>query len=336
MASPDTFRFRLEVKSDHPHSLRKPKHSCPGCGQQTFARYIDTKTGRYLADDCGKCDRLNNCAYHYPPRELFRDRPECRPDDERKAERSLCYKERQDWLGDEPGFDAVIDYIPKKLIPSCLSPVNIHSRFFFWLLGLFDSDTLESPTALRILADYGLGATSDGRVLFYQIRERQIRTAKIMDYDEYTGHRRGTPSWLHNLPAISKQYPSGFRLGQCLFGAHLLVKYPGKPVGVVEAEKTACVLAGIDPDTLWLATGGATVNLNPESLSILTGRQVTFYPDASPEDRTFVDWKMRVGRFMPSDSSWEVSDVLAGDKVSEADKEKGIDLADLLLNHPKC
>lgn len=330
MTSPDKFRFHLEARDDKPHSMGKAKHTCPGCGRKTFTRYIDRETGKYLADDCGKCDRLNNCGYHYPPRELFRDRPECRPDNERGAERSF-YRERTDWLTGEQGFEAVYDYIPQKLIPYNLQPVNIRSRFFFWLLGLFDRYSLESPTALRILGDYGLGATADGRVLFYQIYGRQVRTAKIMDYDKETGHRRGAPSWLHNLPEIRKHYPRGFRLCQCLFGAHLLTEYPRKPVGVVEAEKTACVLSGLFPGTLWLATGGATVNMNRESLSLLAGRRVTFYPDASPGDRILEDWKFRAHSFMPPDSVFVISNLLAGDRITEADKEKGIDLADLYI-----
>jgi len=321
------YRFHLEARHDNPHNISKPKYTCPGCGEKSFVRYIDQETGRYLSDDCGKCDRLNNCGYHYTPRELFRDRPQCRPDNGRKS----FYRERTDWLGKEQGFDAVFDYIPKRILPDNLRPVDIHSRFFFWLLGLFDQHTLESPTALRILGDYGLGATADGKVLFYQIHGRQIRTAKIMDYDKETGHRQGNPSWLHVLPEISKHYPTGFRLQQCLFGTHLLSRYPDKPVGVVEAEKTACVLAGLYPGTLWLATGGATVNLNSDSLVPLKGRRVIFYPDASLDDKVYKDWCTRTAMYIPSDTSYQVDDSLTGDKISEADKEKGIDLVDILI-----
>jgi len=327
MTSPVNFRFHLEGRGDNPHSLTKQKYSCPGCGEKSFVRYIDRETGRYLADDCGKCDRLNNCGYHYPPRELFRDRPECLPDTGKKS----FYRERIDWLGKEQGFEEVFDYIPKSILPDELRPVSIHSRFFFWLLGLFDLYTPESPTALRILGDYGLGAAADGRVLFYQIYGRQIRTAKIMDYDRETGHRRGNPSWLHALPLVSKHYPTGFRLQQCLFGAHLLARYPDKPVCVVESEKTACVMAGFYPDTLWLATGGATVNLNADSLAPLKGRRVIFYPDASPGDKIFKDWQARTALYMPSNASYRVDDSLTGDKILEADKEKGIDLVDIYL-----
>lgn len=327
MTSSVNFRFHLEGRGDHPHSLTKQKYPCPGCGEKSFVRYIDRETGRYLADDCGKCDRLNNCGYHYPPRELFRDRPECLPDMKRKS----LYRERIDWLGKEQGFDGVFDFIPKRILPDELRPVHVHSRFFFWLLGLFDRHTPESPTALRILGDYGLGATADGRVLFYQIQDRQIRTAKIMDYDKETGYRRGNVSWLHTLPSVSKHYPTGFRLQQCLFGTHLLARYPDKPVCVVEAEKTACVMAGIYPDTLWLATGGATVNLGADSLAPLKGRRVIFYPDASPGDKIFKDWQARTALYMPSNTPYRVDDSLTGDKIPEAGKEKGIDLVDIYL-----
>lgn len=185
--------------------------------------------------------------------------------------------------------------------------------------------------SIRVLRDYALGATPDGMVLFYQIQDRRIRTAKIMDYDP-SGHRRKVHSWLHNLPGIKEYYSGGFRLRQCLFGAHLLSKYPEKMVAVVEAEKTACVMAGFNPKILWLATGGATVNLNKDSLAPLKGRRVIFYPDASPDDRVYNYWKTLVKTCMPPGTDFIIDDRLTGIWVSPQDKEKGIDLVDLLLN----
>ncbi len=48
--------------------------------RKCFRRYVDEETGKELADDCGICDHANRCGYHYPPRELFRDHPELRPE----------------------------------------------------------------------------------------------------------------------------------------------------------------------------------------------------------------------------------------------------------------
>jgi len=324
-------RFRLERKGDDPHSLTKQKYTCPACGKKSLTRYIDTKTKTYLSEKCGRCDRLNNCAYHYTPREYFQDHPEEKEKYKNKEDvwRDKAVSHRWDWLGDEKGFDAVFDCIPKEIIPKAYLWGNSDSVFFLWLRSLFNTNTIEDSVAMRVLRDYALGATPDGRVLFYQIQDRRIRTAKIMDYDP-SGHRRKVPSWLHNLPGIKEYYPGGFRLRQCLFGIHLLFKYPEKMVAVVEAEKTACVMAGFYPDTLWLATGGATVNLNADSLAPLKGRRVVFYPDASPEDKIYKDWQRRTALNMPTSTSYQVDDSLTGSKVSETDKEKGIDLVDII------
>ena len=43
---------------------------------------------------------------------------------------------------------------------------------------------------------------------------------------------------------------------QCLFGEHLLTRYPERIVALVEAEKTAVIGAGFIPEYVWLATGG--------------------------------------------------------------------------------
>lgn len=55
------------------------------------------------------------------------------------------------------------------------------------------------------------------------------------------------------------QLPADWELSQCLFGEHLLALYPGKPMGLVESEKTAVIAAGLMPKYVWVATGGRSV-----------------------------------------------------------------------------
>ena len=39
-------------------------------------RYIDTENNnQYIADNVGKCNRLDKCGYHYTPRQYFEDSP---------------------------------------------------------------------------------------------------------------------------------------------------------------------------------------------------------------------------------------------------------------------
>lgn len=83
--------------------------------------------------------------------------------------------------------------------------------------------------------------------------------------------------------------PCNCRLGtspRFMFGAHLLAKFPEKPVCIVESEKTALVMEARHPGwAIWLATGGAfgCKPTKPAMVQHLVDREVHFFPD---EDAT--------------------------------------------------
>ena len=52
---------------------KKGKQTCPKCDKKTFVLYLDNETNKPLHSTVGKCDRENNCAYHYPPKQYFAD-----------------------------------------------------------------------------------------------------------------------------------------------------------------------------------------------------------------------------------------------------------------------
>ncbi|MEI8046510.1 MAG: DUF6371 domain-containing protein [Bacteroidota bacterium] len=63
-----------------PYKSPSTRHTCPNCGSpRQFARYINTETHEYLADHVGRCNREQNCAYHYTPKQYFHDHPETTP-----------------------------------------------------------------------------------------------------------------------------------------------------------------------------------------------------------------------------------------------------------------
>lgn len=63
------FRYHLEK-----YRSKNSRYTCPSCGKpHQFTRYIDTETGEYLADEVGICNRVNNCGYHYSPKDYFQD-----------------------------------------------------------------------------------------------------------------------------------------------------------------------------------------------------------------------------------------------------------------------
>jgi hypothetical protein len=50
------------------------KRTCPKCVRQKNVPYINRVTGDPLHPTVGKCDRADNCAWHYSPSQYFKDR----------------------------------------------------------------------------------------------------------------------------------------------------------------------------------------------------------------------------------------------------------------------
>lgn len=60
----ENFRFILEPYNRH----QRNRYTCPSCGKhREFTRYIDTQGAISFPEYVGKCNRINNCGYHYTP-----------------------------------------------------------------------------------------------------------------------------------------------------------------------------------------------------------------------------------------------------------------------------
>lgn len=119
---------------------------------------------------------------------------------------------------------------------------------------------------------------------FFQIDiQGRCRTGKVMKYDPNTGHRikdeaiGGRITWVHSLMKRSGALKADWELTQCLFGEHLLTKYPGRTVALVESEKTAVICSALMPEYVWLATGGKS-QLG-DKLNVLQQRTIIAFPD---------------------------------------------------------
>ena len=181
----------------------------------------------------------------------------------------------------------------------------------------------------RIITDYRLASTPDQAIIFLQIdQDNQCHTGKIMQYDPATGHRikdenkPGRINWLHSILKRRKQLSPDWQLTQCLFGEHLLPRYPDKTVALVESEKTAIICAALMPQYLWLATGGKS-QFN-DRLRVLRDRKITAFPDID----AYHDWLRRTADFSHLDL--KVSDLLEKNATPEA-RAAHIDLADWLI-----
>lgn len=260
--------LKLNIMKEFQYSLaKKGKWICPQCGKKTFVCYVD-ENGNVLDEGVGKCDRADKCAYHYPPREYFKDNNLTRP--------SLPSTYR-------PSLPAYVppSYIDPAIFKKSVEGAKKHSNVFALCLGL----NLDKETAQRIESEYYISTSKhwDGATVFWQVdRYGRVRTGKIMLYDWPSCKRVKKPfphvTWVHtvlNLP--------NFNLKQCLFGEHLLDKYPDKPVAVVESEKTAAILGGVMQDCVAVACGGCG-NLTASMCEPLRGRDVILFPDNGKYD----------------------------------------------------
>lgn len=103
---------------------------------------------------------------------------------------------------------------------------------------------------------------------------------------------------------------------QCLFGYHL--KGLGRPIAIVESEKTAIICSLFIPNYTWMATGGKS---NFRLIRDLKGCDVTLFPDLGAYD----DWSK-----VATENKCNISDYI--EKIAtEEDRKMGYDLADFLM-----
>lgn len=309
---------------EHKYSLEKYKgtasrHVCPKCERKgKFALYIDNDTGMPLNDKVGRCERQDNCGYHYTPSEWFKDNPtECV---------RLTYAPTRPTPPPQPPKE--IGRIPREYL---INSLGYNSNFVAFLCSLFDRYTLESPSIESMMENYYLGQGKNKEVIYWQIDgNRRIRTGKIMQYDPKTGKRvkdaNGAINWVHSTLKRKEVLPSDFNLTQCLFGEHLLNRRTDAPVAIVESEKSALIASVMMPDYIWVATGGKQ-NFKPSMCQILKGRKVVAYPDLGG----YAEWETKAKEMETVvGCKIAVSDLL--ERVApDEDRTKGYDIADYMI-----
>lgn len=291
------------------------RHTCNSCGtRRSLTRYVD-ENGRYLADDVGKCNKLDKCGYHKKPRDYFAENPSA-PRPKRTYAKPYL-----------PKAVRARDYIDSTYLTNSLNGYERNNFVKFlttWFLP-YDPEAVE-----KAVVDYMIGTHRDGRTIYWQVDGNQrIRTGKILAYSATTGKRNHDrfPDWVH--AELKRQgIFTDFNLKQCFFGEHLLSEHPDLPIGLVEAEKTAIIAAlstDVFPPMVWIACGGLQ-NLKAEALArIAKGRSVLVFPDANGFDR----WQEIV-----NESGVERISVsrLIEEKANDAERKGGYDLADYLIN----
>ena len=297
-------RYRLATYREC-KAHREWNTTCPDCGRKgKFSPYIDTTTMQPVDDKCcGRCNRLSNCGYHLPPREI--PRTEDYGSRESREIREICVRQKEDINETKKHQREAALY--EKMHRACEQSQPWGSHLVTWLRTKFSREQVDAA-----LKRYHVGGTPDGATLWWQIDEQgRVHTGKAMQYNPLTGHRvkeQGFPvNWAHRMRIYGE--PSELVVPQCLFGLHLLndnvdvnenlaprCQHPlphregwgGSPC-LVESEKTALIMSLVCPDRVWLATGGKA-NFKEQMLAPLIGMEVAVYPDAD----ALHDWYARV------------------------------------------
>lgn len=308
------------------------KFRCPGCQKKRFVRYVDLITGEYLPVHIGRCDREVNCGYNLTPK---------------KAE----YKSPDDFVYVPPlkplkAVKKPVNYIPAEVLNDTLKGYNENVFLHNLRKNIpypFTDDDLQ-----RTFNMYKLGTITkgyrNGAITFPFIDQwNKCRTIQVKQFDE-NNHTTGT-DFLHSmiekesdqLPEWLVKYKENELKVSCLFGEHLLKKYPRNPIGLVEAPKTAVystLYFGFPEDEskfIWLAVYNLS-SLNYDKCKVLEGREVVLFPDVAIEGRAFKLWSEKAEELKKKITGVKIHVSEFLEKVAtDQDRTEGIDLADYLI-----
>ena len=174
-----------------------------------------------------------------------------------------------------------------------------------------------------------------------------VRAIQVKQFDQ-ANHTTGT-DFLHSiiekhhkarkrpLPGWLEAYQTNDLKVSCLFGEHLLTKYPYNPVALVEGPKTAIygtLYFGFpeQPENfIWLAVYNLS-SLNFNKCQVLQSRDVYLFPDLSKDGKAFGLWSSKAKELetrLPG-TRFIVSDLLERN-ASDPERLEGCDLADYLI-----
>lgn len=321
-----------KIRQDYKYQLDKSsrKYICPKCGKKSFVLYLD-ETGNPLDDEVGRCDRKDNCNWHYTPKQYFQDRKKIntftrhiRPQTKTPRPKPMppTYIDASDFKASLRGYE-------------CNSLMKYLHSFFDGIIGIKNVDRAAKEYAVGTSRQFG------GSPIYWQVDETgRIRSGKIMGYDSTTGKRIKNPKpqlqWVHSL--MKDKYPD-FRLQQCYFGSHRLrqafnhmeeenknreeLNIDGKIEPIIwlfESEKAAIIVAMAliwgNMENLFIPIScGGCEGFNPtdekkrdyyDGIRLLKNRKVVIFPD----EGKFKEWERKAQALKGFSSEVYISTVM--------------------------
>lgn len=294
------YQFTLE-----PYKGMQTLHKCPTCNCKSLKLYIDTDTKQHISHDVGKCNHVNKCNYHYPPKQYFIDKNiEYKP-----TQQTQPFKQKENIK------PLTTSYIQNEVFNSSLKNYDTNN-FIKYLISLFGVSITN-----ELIKKYFIGTSKhwNGSTVFWQIDVTgNKRTGEIILYSPTTGKRTKFNTWVHSALKLTD-----YNLKQCFFGEHL-INNNNKPIAIVESAKTSIIASIYLPQFNWLACSGLN-GLNVQKCEVLKNRDVTLFPDLKAG---FEKWNEKA-KELSYITKFKVFDYIEL-QATEKEKKDGLDIADYL------
>lgn len=343
------------MNAEHRYTLEKgsKKHLCPDCGKKRFVRFLDIETGDYLPEQYGRCDRESNCSYHLNPYLDGYAKAIWEQEQGSRSELPNNWKPQRKKAIPQPTPEPVFFHFETFL--QTLERERYEKNAFIQNLFYRVQFPFEVDEVTKVIQLYRLGTVIKGSwtgavTLPYIDKQGFVRTIQVKKFDEQNHttaqnkldkvilsglkkENKAVPEWLTK----HIEYGDEYGYFTCLFGEHLLSKYPNNPVALVEAPKTAVygtLYFGL-PETpeslIWLAVYNKS-SFSFDKLKVLKGRFVYVFPDLSKDGNTFKEWETKAKEYesrLPG-TRFIFSDLLE-QKATPEQREQGADIADVLI-----
>ena len=342
------------MNAEHRYTLasnKVKKLDCPYCGaKKHWQRYIDIETGEVLPEQHGRCDNADKCGQQVTPKDTGYAKAIWEQEQGSRSELPNNWKPQRKKAIPQPTPEPVFfdfDTFKQTLQSERYEKNTFIQNLFYRVRFPFEVDEVKKVIQLYRLGTVANGYRAGANTFPFIDIKGNVRAVQVKQFDEQN-HTTGT-DFLHSiiekhhtrnnkpLPKWLEAYTKQDKRISCLFGEHLLSKYPNNPVALVEAPKTAVygtLYFGL-PETpeslIWLAVYNKS-SFSFDKLKVLQGRFVYVFPDLSKDGNTFKEWETKAKEYesrLPG-TRFIFSDLLE-QLAPERDKSEGNDLADYLI-----
>ena len=200
-----------------------------------------------------------------------------------------CSKQRPVVKPIEPAYT----YIPMAMVDELVSTENSLCQC---MMHMFQPEAVEWLTEEYRIGCYSMNGLDDYTVFPNIDAQGRVCNLKVQHYEtdphmERFGHSNQTTYWLGRMWANEGRLPKEAQFkADCLFGEHLLPRYPNSKVALVESPKNVLFGALAFPQLTWVAAGNKGM-LKRETMQPLQGRDVIVIPDCDAVS----EWSAAIG-----------------------------------------